>query len=122
MKERKGTVGRITGVAEGLAAAVKRSRQDRVPRVVLYDRAGHPQTLPPDHERHERIVETARRLVSLAAGGPVEPPEEEAGAEADAEAADGAADGESEAARADADEPAVVVPAAPAGRDGGARR
>ena len=100
MRERKGTVGRITGVAEGLAAAVRRRQYDRTPRVMLYDRAGHPRVVSAGDPRHEQIVAAAARLIALAPGGP---PEQVERVEA---AATGAAEEDAAAAAGDLDDPA----------------
>ena len=91
MRERKDTVGRITGVAEGLAAAVRRRQYDRTPRVMLYDRAGHPRIVPVADFRHEQIVAAAARLIALAPGGPPEQVERVEAAASGAAEADGAA-------------------------------
>ena len=66
MKERRGTVGRLTGLAEGVAAAARRRQRDRAPRVLLYDAAGHPSVLAPDSAGFEEIVATAERMMALA--------------------------------------------------------
>jgi hypothetical protein len=66
VRERRGTVGRMTGIAESVAAGVRRRRRDRVPRVVLYDAAGHPRVLPPGAAEHAAIVEVAERLLEAA--------------------------------------------------------
>lgn len=78
---RKGAIGRATGIAEGVAAAVRRRQQAREPRVLLYDSAGHPRLLRPDAPERERILELAGELVAMTA--PRRPerqlPEEEEG-------------------------------------------
>ena len=69
MKERRGTVSRLTGLAEGVAAAARRRQRDRAPRVLLYDDAGHPTTLRPDDPRFDEVVAAAERMLELAEGG-----------------------------------------------------
>jgi hypothetical protein len=69
MKERRGTVGRLTGLAEGVAAAARRRQRDRSPRVLVYDDAGHPTTLPPDDARFDEIIAAAERMIEVAEGG-----------------------------------------------------
>ena len=66
MRERRGAVGRLTGLAEGVAAAARRRQRERSPRVLLYDDEGHPQVLPPDAFGFEEIVAAAERMIDLA--------------------------------------------------------
>ena len=66
MKERKkGPIGRATGIAEGVAAAVRRAQRDRAPRVLLYDEAGISRTLQPDTAGYDRVLDACDRLVEL---------------------------------------------------------
>lgn len=76
MRERRKALGRVTELAENVAAGVKRRQQARAPRVVLYDRAGHPRTLPAAGEAAVAMIEVAGWLVELTAPVP-EPPEGE---------------------------------------------
>ena len=48
MKERKGPIGRATGLAEGMAATMRRMARDREPRVLVYDSAGYARLIQPD--------------------------------------------------------------------------
>ena len=42
MKEkRKGPIARAAGIAEGMAATVRRMQREREPRVLVYDAAGY---------------------------------------------------------------------------------
>jgi hypothetical protein len=66
VKERRG-VGRLAGLAEGVAAAARRRQRERVPRVLLYDEEGHPRPLSPDVPAFEEIVAAAERMLELAA-------------------------------------------------------
>ena len=66
MKERRGTVGRLTGLAGGVAAAARRRQRDRAPRVLVYDAGGHPATLEPEDARFAGIVAAAERMIELA--------------------------------------------------------
>ena len=75
MKQRRGAIGRATGLAESVVAGVKRRQAARSPKVLLYDEAGRPRTLDPSSEPAQELVETARALVDLVA--PDEAPEEE---------------------------------------------
>ena len=55
MKEkRKGPIGRAAGLAEGVAATVRRMQRDREPRVLLYDATGYARLLQPDGARRTR--------------------------------------------------------------------
>lgn len=63
-KERKGPLGAMAGLAEDLVAGMRRRQQEREPRVVVYDAAGHPRVVPEGEDR-ERILELADELVSL---------------------------------------------------------
>ena len=74
---RKGAIGRATGIAEGVAAAVRRRQQAREPRVLLYDAAGHPRLLAEDAAQRERVLDLARELVALTAPKRPERPIEE---------------------------------------------
>ena len=69
MKERrKGPIGRATGIAEGVAAAVRRAQRDRAPRVLLYDEAGISRTLQPDTAGYDLVLDACERLVGLGSG------------------------------------------------------
>ena len=69
MKERRGTVARLAGLAEGVAAAARRRQRERAPRVTLYDAEGGVRRLPPDADAFEEIVSAAERMLELGAGG-----------------------------------------------------
>lgn len=77
MKERRGAagrrraMGRATGIAESVAAAVRRRQQAREPRVTLFDSSGQPRVLPPGSEEHDAVLATAELLVELAGDGGV---------------------------------------------------
>ena len=72
-EKRRGPIGRATGIAEGVAAAVRRAQQGRLPRVLLYDEAGISRTLRPDTAGYDRVLDACDELVELV-GTPVEPP------------------------------------------------
>jgi hypothetical protein len=80
MKERKGPLGRTVDiVADTVAGTVRRRRQGRMPRALVYDAGGHPRLVPPGSDAHERMVELAESLVALAAeerGGEPDPAED----------------------------------------------
>lgn len=67
MKEkRKGPIGRAAGLAEGLAATVRRMQREREPRVLVYDETGYARLVQPNGRGYERLLETAERMVALA--------------------------------------------------------
>ncbi len=61
MRDRRG-IGRITGIAEGVAAAARRRQRGRAPRVVLYDERGHPRLLAADAPAFEALAAAAARM------------------------------------------------------------
>lgn len=67
MKEKKGALGRATGLAAGAAATMRRIARDREPRVLLYDAAGHAKLLQPEARGHTRVLDLSERMVALAA-------------------------------------------------------
>jgi hypothetical protein len=74
VKERRGgPIKQAAGLAETVAGAIRRRRESREPRVVVYDASGRPQVVPPDTPAHDELVETAGRFLSAAAE-PSEPP------------------------------------------------
>jgi hypothetical protein len=67
VRERKGPLGRAAGLAGGVAAAARRRQQDREPRVVIYDGAGHSRLLASDAPGYFELLDTCERMISLAA-------------------------------------------------------
>jgi hypothetical protein len=65
VKERKGPIGRATGLAEGVAATMRRMARDREPRVLVYDHAGFARLLQPDARGHDRALEASEQLLAL---------------------------------------------------------
>ena len=65
MRERRGQFAKI---ADTITGSMRRRQRDREPRVLLYDRAGHPRLVPPGADEHAAIVSAAERLVELATG------------------------------------------------------
>lgn len=63
MKDRKGPVGRAAGLAAGVAAAARRSRATREPKVVVYDAAGHARVVTRADPAYEPLLETGRELI-----------------------------------------------------------
>jgi hypothetical protein len=67
VKERRGRVsGAVGGLADNVAAAVRRRQQDREPRALVYDAAGHSRVLPVGAKGREPLLEAAERLIALA--------------------------------------------------------
>ena len=69
MKEkRKGPLSRAAGIAEGMAATVRRMQREREPRVLVYDPTGYARLVQPEARGHDHIMEVAEELVALAGG------------------------------------------------------
>jgi len=64
-EKRKGPIGRAAGLAEGVAATVRRMQREREPRVLVYDETGYARLVQPDGRGHERLLQTAERMVEL---------------------------------------------------------
>jgi hypothetical protein len=66
MKEkRKGPIGRAAGLAEGVAATVRRMQREREPRLLVYDETGYARLVQPNGRGYERLLDTAERMVAL---------------------------------------------------------
>ena len=66
MKEkRKGPIGRAAGLAEGVAATVRRMQREREPRLLVYDETGYARLVQPNGRGYERLQETAEKMVAL---------------------------------------------------------
>ena len=74
MKERRGPIGQVSGLADSIAGAVRRRQQRREPRVVLYDAAGHPEVLGPSAPGRAELVDVAQRVLVLAPEAEEPPP------------------------------------------------
>ena len=67
MKEkRKGPISRAAGMAEGVAATMRRMQREREPRVLVYDPAGYARLVQPEARGHSRIMEVAEQMVARA--------------------------------------------------------
>jgi hypothetical protein len=64
-EKRKGPIGRAAGLAEGVAATVRRMQREREPRVLVYDETGYARLIQPDGRGYERLLQTADRMVEL---------------------------------------------------------
>jgi hypothetical protein len=70
MKERRrGPIGRATGLAEGMAAAMRRGRREREPRMLVYDETGFARLVRPESRGYDDVLDAAERMLDL-----VEPP------------------------------------------------
>jgi hypothetical protein len=63
--KRRGPIGRAAGIAEGVAAAVRRMQRDREPRVLLYDATGYARLLQPHARGYDRVLELSEEMVRL---------------------------------------------------------
>jgi hypothetical protein len=67
-EKRKGPLSRAAGLAEGMAATVRRMQREREPRVLVYDPAGYARLVQPDARGHDHIMDVAEQMLSLVAG------------------------------------------------------
>jgi hypothetical protein len=65
-KERKGPLGALGGLAEDVVAGMRRRQEEREPRVVVYDSAGHARVVPDGVERAQ-ILDVADEMIDLTA-------------------------------------------------------
>ena len=63
-EKRKGPISRAAGLAEGVAATVRRMQREREPRVLAYDPTGYARLVQPEARGHERIMEIAEQMVA----------------------------------------------------------
>jgi hypothetical protein len=62
---RRGPIGKAAGLAEGVAATVRRMQREREPRVLVYDETGYARLVQPDGRGHDRLLAIAERMVEL---------------------------------------------------------
>jgi hypothetical protein len=67
-EKRKGPLSRAAGLAEGMAATVRRMQREREPRVLVYDPAGYARLVQPEARGHDHIMDVAERILALVAG------------------------------------------------------
>ena len=72
MTERRARTGRVVGIAEGVAAAVRRRQREREPRVVLFDGGGASRVIAPSAPGYDELLEVAERM--LEPSGPARDP------------------------------------------------
>jgi hypothetical protein len=63
VRERRGAIGRATGLAEGVAATMRRLQREREARVLVYDAEGEPTVLQPHSRGYERVLAACERMV-----------------------------------------------------------
>lgn len=63
-EKRKGPISRAAGLAEGVAATVRRMQREREPRVLVYDPAGYARLVQPEARGNARIMEIAEQMVA----------------------------------------------------------
>ena len=63
-EKRKGPLSRAAGLAEGMAATVRRMQREREPRVLVYDPSGYARLLQPEARGHARVMEVAEDMVA----------------------------------------------------------
>jgi hypothetical protein len=73
VSERRGRPGRVVGIAEGVATAVRRRQREREPRVVLFDSGGAPRSLAPSAPGYDDLLDVAERALQLSGEGTREP-------------------------------------------------
>jgi hypothetical protein len=67
-EKRKGALGRATGLAEGVAATVRRIQRDRESRILVYDASGLSTLLQPESRGYDRVLDLSTRMVELVDG------------------------------------------------------
>jgi hypothetical protein len=63
-EKRKGPISRAAGLAEGVAATVRRMQREREPRVLVYDPTGYARLVQPEARGQARIMEIAEEMVA----------------------------------------------------------
>jgi hypothetical protein len=66
-EKRKGPLSRAAGLAEGVAATMRRMQREREPRVLVYDPAGYARLIQPEARGQEHIMEVAEEMLALVA-------------------------------------------------------
>jgi hypothetical protein len=64
-ERRKGPIRRAAGLAEGVAATMRRMQREREPRVLVYDESGYARLVQPDGRGYQRLLDIAERMVQL---------------------------------------------------------
>lgn len=74
MSDRRARPGRVVGIAESVAAAVRRRQRDREPRVLLIGRTGTAHHVAPSAAGYDELLAVADRMLERAAGGALPAP------------------------------------------------
>jgi hypothetical protein len=64
-EKRKGPISRAAGLAEGVAATVRRLQREREPQVLVYDPTGYARLVQPEARGQDRIMDVAEEMVAL---------------------------------------------------------
>ena len=64
-EKRKGPLSRAAGLAEGVAATMRRMQREREPRVLVYDPSGYARLVQPEARGHAQIMEVAEDMLTL---------------------------------------------------------
>jgi hypothetical protein len=89
MSDRRPRSGRVVGIAEGVAAAVRRRQREREPRVVVFDSSGAPRIVPPSAPGYDELLDVAERMLALTGDDAREPrPRSSSDADRSSDAAD----------------------------------
>jgi hypothetical protein len=72
-ERRRGPIGRATGIAEGVAAAVRRYQRGREPRALLYAAGGSGRLVRPSAAGYDELMDAAERMTTLVALPPEDP-------------------------------------------------
>jgi hypothetical protein len=67
-EKRKGPLSRAAGLAEGMAATMRRMQREREPRVLVYDPSGYARLVQPEARGHDRIMEVAEEMLTYVEG------------------------------------------------------
>jgi hypothetical protein len=67
-EKRKGPLSRAAGLAEGMAATMRRMQREREPRVLVYDPAGYARLVQPEARGQDRIMDVAEEMLNHVAG------------------------------------------------------
>jgi hypothetical protein len=73
VNERRARPGRVVGIAESVAAAVRRRQRDREPRVLLVAANGAAHSIAPSASGYDELLAIADHALELAAGGETQP-------------------------------------------------
>ena len=66
-EKRKGPLSRAAGLAEGMAATVRRMQREREPRVLVYDPSGYARLVQPEARGHDHIMDLAEQMLAKVA-------------------------------------------------------